>query len=279
MTSGTNETAITPSEDLNNMEEEEEEEFTGITAESNNSQTLDDVVDPKPIDINNALAALLESNRLMQAKLSQRETKRRKVYVPMPEKFNGRVGDFIEAWLEQFKTWFHHRALVEGASVEEREQVETAIGNTELNTCLALQNQEADFGKWMTWKEFSDYMKDTYGSSESGYTRYMRLSVMAQGKDSVTVYYARFRRMHGKQKQRMKDPLDNHVYYYMFIAGLDKRINAEVLRFPESLKIDTMEFHEVLELAKRAEQTVRSQMDFVKSSNAEPNHSKKAKPK
>src|SRR5947199_8975947 len=112
MTSGTNETAITPSEDLNNMEEEEEEEFTGFTAESNNSQTLDDVeVDPKPININHALAALLESNRLMQAKLSQRETKRRKVYVPMPEKFNGRVGDFIEAWLEQFKTWFHHRAL------------------------------------------------------------------------------------------------------------------------------------------------------------------------
>jgi len=109
MTSGTNETAITPSEDLNNMEEEEEE-FTGITAESNNSQTLDVEVDPKPIDINQALAALLESNRLMQAKLSQRETKRRKVYVPMPEKFNGRVGDFIEAWLEQFKTWFHHRA-------------------------------------------------------------------------------------------------------------------------------------------------------------------------
>src|SRR5436305_13766949 len=127
MTSGTNETAITPSEDLNDMEEEEE--FTGIIAEStSNSQTLDDVVDPKPIDINNALAALLESNRLMQAKLSQRETKRRKVYVPMPEKFNGRVGDFIEAWLEQFKTWFHHRALVEGASVEEREQVEPAMG-------------------------------------------------------------------------------------------------------------------------------------------------------
>ena len=89
---------------------EKEEEFTEFTAESNNSQTLDDVIDSKSIDINNALAALLESNRLMQAKLSQRETKRRKVYVPMPEKFNGRVGDFIEAWLEQFKTWFHHRA-------------------------------------------------------------------------------------------------------------------------------------------------------------------------
>ena len=97
MTSGTNETAITPSEDLNNMEEEEEE-FTGITAESNNSQTLDDVeVDPKPININNALAALLESNRLMQVKLSQREIKRRKIYVLMPEKFNDRVSDFIEA--------------------------------------------------------------------------------------------------------------------------------------------------------------------------------------
>ena len=96
MTSGTNETAITPSEDLNDMEEEEE--FTGIIAEStSNSQTLDDVVDPKPIDINNALAALLESNHLMQAKLFQREIKRCKIYILMFEKFNDRVNDFIEA--------------------------------------------------------------------------------------------------------------------------------------------------------------------------------------
>jgi len=41
----------------------------------------------------------------------------------------------------------------------------------------------------------------------------------------------------------------------MFIAGLDKKVNAEVLRLPESLRIEDMEFHEVLELAKRAEQT------------------------
>src|SRR5947199_10493871 len=98
---------------------------------------------------------------------------------------------------------------------------------------------------------------------------------MTQDKNFITAYYARFRRMHEKQKQRVKDSLNNHVYYYMFIAGLNKRINAEVLRFSESLKIEKMEFHEVLELAKRIEQTIRSQMNFVKSSNTEFNHSKK----
>ena len=64
--------------------------------------------------------------------------------------------------------------------------------------------------------------------------------------------------MLSKQKKRMKHVDDNHVYHYMFVAGLEKRINAEVLRLPESLHIEEMEFHEVLELAKRAEQTVKS---------------------
>ena len=120
-------------------------------------------------------------------------------------------------------------------------------------------------------------MKNTYNSSESKYIQYMHLSVMTQDKNSVTVYYARFRRMHEKQKQCMKDSLNNHIYYYMFIADLNKKINAEVLRFPESLKIEKMKFHEVLKLAKRAEQTIRSQMNFVKSFNMKLNHSKKVK--
>src|SRR5436309_11128392 len=107
----------------------------------------------------------------------------------------------------------------------------------------------------------------------------MHLSVMTQSKNFITVYYAHFRRMHEKQKQYIKDSLNNHVYYYMFIADLNKKINAEVLRFSESLKIEKMKFHEVLELAKRAKQTVKSQMNFVKSFNAKFNHSKKVKSK
>ena len=105
----------------------------------------------------------------------------------------------------------------------------------------------------------------------------MHLSVMTQSKNFITVYYAHFRRMHEKQKQYMKDSLNNHVYYYMFIADLNKKINAEVLRFPELLKIEKMKFHEVLELAKKVKQIVKLQMNFVKNFNAKFNHSKKVK--
>ena len=88
---------------------------------------------------------------------------------------------------------------------------------------------------------------------------------MTQGeKDSVNAYYGHYRRMLNRQKKTMKHPDDKHLYYYMFIAGLKLKVNAEVLRLPESLKMEDMKFNEVLELAKRAEQTINSQSDLVK---------------
>ena len=55
----TNEIVITFSENFNNMKEKKKKEFIKFTAESNNSQTLDDVkVDSKLININNAFADL-----------------------------------------------------------------------------------------------------------------------------------------------------------------------------------------------------------------------------
>jgi len=239
------------------------DEFNGFT-ESNSSETANANTDttnqaPPAPNVTEALAALLESNRLMQTTLAQQRTRARKVYVPMPEQFNGKVGDFIEAWLEQFETWFRHREQVEG-DINERTRIETAIQNTKHEISLDLTHHERDYGEWMTWEAFATHMNDSYGSTESGFTRFMRLRLLTQGNESVNAYYSRFRRTLGRQKKRMKHVDDNHIYYYMFIAGLEKETNAEVLRLPESLRIEEMEFHEVLELAKRAEQTVKSKI-------------------
>jgi hypothetical protein len=32
----------------------------------------------------------------------------------MPDKFTGKVGDYIDSWLKQFETWFHQREMTEG---------------------------------------------------------------------------------------------------------------------------------------------------------------------
>src|SRR4030095_4712366 len=255
------------------------DEFNGFT-ESNSSETLHADTDATQAtyttpNINEALAALLESNRLMQTTLSQK-TGTRKVYVPMPEQFNGKVGDFIEAWLEQFETWFRHRERVEG-NINEHTKIETAIQNTKHEISLDLTHHERDYGEWMTWEAFATHMKDSYGSTESGLTRFIRLGLTTQGSnESVNAYYSCFRCTLGRQKKRMKHVDDNHIYYYMFIVGLDKETNAEVLRLPESLRIEEMEFHEVLELAKCAEQTVKARSDTCKNST---NHSHKKKNK
>ena len=146
--------------------------------------------------------------------------------------------------------------------VDRRTRIEMAIQNTKSDICLDLTRHEADYGQWMTWEAFSEHMKEAYGSSESGYTCFMRLRVMTQGSnDTVNAYYGHFRRMLNRQKKTMKHPDDKHLYHFMFIAGLKPNINAEVLRLPESLKMEDMKFNEVLELAKRAEQTINSQLD------------------
>ena len=79
-----------------------DDEFQGLS----NSESSETANGGQPQTINDSLAALLESNRLLQhAFLSGHDSQRkRKVYVPMPEKFDGKIGDFIEAWLEQFET-------------------------------------------------------------------------------------------------------------------------------------------------------------------------------
>src|SRR5277367_4844491 len=243
-----------------------DDEFQGLS----NSESSETANGGQPQTINDSLAALLESNRLLQqAFLSGRDSQRkRKVYVPMPEKFDGKIGDFIEAWLEQFETWFRHQEQVEGP-VDRRTRIETAIQNTKSDICIDLTRHEADYGQWMTWETFSEHMKEAYGSSESGYTRFIRLHVMTQGNnDSVNAYYGRFRRMLNRQKKTMKHPDDKHLYHFMFIAQLKPNINAEVLHLPESLQMEDMKFNEVLELAKRAEQTINSQLNIKCSIDA-----------
>jgi hypothetical protein len=191
-----------------------ESEFQGLSSSDEESRSsTPHAATPEPAKgIDKAVEALLESSRLMQQALTRSATaKKQRIYVAMSERFNGKVGDYIHAWLEQFETWFRHREQVEGA-VLERTRIETAMQNT---------NHEEDFGQWATWDAFASYMKETYGSSETGYDRFIQLRVMAQGKDSVDKYYARFRRMLGKQKKRMKNSEDNHIYYMMWVAGLD----------------------------------------------------------
>ena len=258
----------------------EEERGDSLTDDSlNDPETLDDTdsINVSADDpLKDAVTALLRSQQVMMERMDQTRQQKQKVYVAMPEQFNGKVGDFIDAWIEKFETWFRHREQVEG-TIKERTRIETAIQNTKPEISLDLIHHEADYGAWMTWDAFSSYMRDTYGSSESGYTRFIQLHITTQGNESVNAYYARFRRMVGKQKKRMKHAEDNHIYYYMFIAGLNTKINAEVLRLPESLRIEDMQFHEVLELAKRAEQTIKAHTHGTGVGQSEGHQARKVK--
>ena len=61
-------------------------------------------------------------------------------------------------------------------------------------------------------------MRDTYGSKEPGFVKYMLLKLTQQNKDSVDIYYSRFQRIFECQKCRMKYPKDKFIYNYMFVT-------------------------------------------------------------
>ena len=179
-------------------------------------------------------AAMMQLGTLVEAIVLNRDKRHRKVYVSMPDKFDGKFGDYIDGWLEQFQTWFAHREKVEGP-VDPRTRIETAIQNTRGDISLLLSKHEADPAKFPTWDSFANFMKASYGSKESGFVRYTRLRLLTQGAgETVDAFYARFYKLCSRQKRWMRTPDDNFIYNYMFIEGLRKEVQQELLcsRFP-----------------------------------------------
>ena len=173
----------------------------------------------------------------------------------MPDKFDGKVGDFVDSWLEQFQTWFAHREKVEGP-VDTRTRIETAIQNTRGDISLLLTKHEADYAEFPTWESFAQFMRSSYGSKECGFDRYIRLRYMTQGdNETVDAYYAKFYKAFSRQKKWMKTPDDNFIYNYMFLDGLKDAVLQELLRLPESGTMEEASLQTILLLAKRAEQT------------------------
>ena len=185
------------------MNDESEREFEIAVEQAQSAASTDEDESAGPNELNtlkDAVTALVNSQRTMMEIMQSQSSCKRKVYVDKPDKFDGKVGDYIETWLEQFQTWFKHREQVE-SKVDKRHQVETAIQTTAGDINHLLMRYETDYGHWETWDAFAQYMRDTYGSKEPGFTKYMCLKLTQQNKDSVDAYYSRFRRILQRQKR------------------------------------------------------------------------------
>ena len=250
---------------IRNAELEAQLRATGLThtesvvesvVESDGEEDHESISPDDTNTLKDAVVALVNSQKTMMEMM--RNSRKHKVYVDKPDKFDGKVGDYIETWLEQFGTWFSHREQIEG-TVEDRIRVETAIQTTAGDISHQLTRHQADYGRWETWEAFSKHMRDTYGSKEPGFVKYMRLKLTQQNKDSVDIYYSRFHRIFERQKCWMKDPKDNFIYNYMFLEGLNSEVQAEFMRLPDAVDVEDMNLQEVLVLAKRAEQAAKLQ--------------------
>src|SRR5579859_2148362 len=208
---------------------------------------------------------LMENQQQLQEMLmatvqnQSRPGKTRRVYVPMPKTFDGKVGDYVENWLESFQVWFNHREKAEDVEMDEREKIDTAIQSCTENISRALRNHEARVHAWMTWDEFATHMRTTYSWKETVFQRYLNFTGLTQGeKETVDAFYARFTTAKTRQTKYIVAAEDEFMYTYMFMEQLRPEIMAEILRLPESKDSDTLGLQGILELAKRAEQTVIS---------------------
>jgi len=71
------------------LHERDDESAASVTVEGEKHTAIND-------PMGTAITELLESNRMIKASLLNRETRRHKVYVPMLDKFDGKVGDYID---------------------------------------------------------------------------------------------------------------------------------------------------------------------------------------
>src|SRR5204863_1327475 len=149
---------------------------------------------PPPAD----LAAEMEQLRAQLAELHQQQTnaqttntvleqlvqnlntgKKSKIWVDKPERFNGKIGDSVENWLNGWELWFKHREKQDGPE-EERTKIETAMQCTTATVRSALARHERENGQWTTWDSFQKYMKAKYTSTDSGFARYWKLKQVVQ---------------------------------------------------------------------------------------------------
>jgi len=185
-----------PSEASHSTHANDSNEFTFQGAGDDNPETSPSqeplTMAAAVMQLGTIVEAMVQSQQMFQAAVLNRDTRHRKVYVSMPDKFDGKIGDYIDGWLEQFQTWFAHREKVEGP-VDPRTRIETAIQNTHGDISLLLSKHKADYAEFPTWESFANFMKASYGSKESGFVRYTHLRLLTQGAgETVDAFYARF---------------------------------------------------------------------------------------
>src|SRR5437667_7675926 len=228
-------------------------------------------------------AAEMEQLRVQLAELRQQQTnaqttntlleqlvqkldggKKSKIWVDKPERFNGKIGDSVENWLNGWELWFKHREKQDGPE-EERTKIETAMQCTTATVRSALARHERENGQWTTWDSFQKYMKAKYTSTDSGFARYLKLKQVIQ-KDGETVesYYQRFDEHISRQKEDEDEAKAetngnkkvNSQYNYMFVDNLNGAIKPAFLRLPEVKDFQTRTLYELREWATRVKESV-----------------------
>src|SRR5204863_1934836 len=103
------------------------------------------------------------TNSLLEQLVQNLNTgKKSKIWVDKPERFNGKIGDSVENWLNGWELGFKHGEKQDG-SEDERTKIETAIQCTTATVRSALARHERENGQ-MTWDNFKRYMKAKYTS-------------------------------------------------------------------------------------------------------------------
>src|SRR5947199_8107063 len=215
----------------------------------------------------------MEAMRTEIARLRQRETegtlleqlvqkldggKGQDVSIDKPDKFDGKIGDTVENWLNSWELWFDHREIQDGEAGE-KIKIDNAMQSTTEKVKLALARYKRDKG-WTDWNDFKKYMKTKYMSTDSGFARYLKLrQVVQRDGETVESYYQRFEENIDRQREDDNDGTGNghckHINYF-FVENLHPTIKPRFLRLPEAKDFQKRDLYELRTLASRVEESI-----------------------
>jgi hypothetical protein len=70
-----------------------------------------------------------------------------------PTKFDGKIGDAVENWLEGWEMRFKHRKNQDGV-MDKRSKIEIAMQNTVAKVAISLARYGQERREWKTWANF-----------------------------------------------------------------------------------------------------------------------------
>jgi hypothetical protein len=177
--------------------------------------------------------------------------------IDKPKPFDGAMGEPIHDFITTYEAYFRSLALNQDRELADLLKIDAVLHRTSPTVKKALLREQKE-QQWQTWKSFKDYLITTYGTTDSPLERYRQLlEIHQRNNETVAEYTVRFRDELEKQAYHLP-PEAAWRDHLLYLKGLSGKMQGQMPTFPEYKGIEQKSFAQVVEFAKRVEESIRA---------------------